>query len=301
MREAVGDGFHIMIDANQGFPGRRGDSARALLADHGIAWFEEPLPADDMTAMSGWPPPAACRSPWAKASTRPATSASTCAHGACSIVQVDVARIGGITPWLKVAHMAEALQHAVCPHFLMELHVSLVCAVPNGWMLEYIPQLDEITTSRLDIRDGHGPPARRRRGSGIAWDGEAITAGTVAGSHAHHHGGMTMQRMGMVLGLKADKVEDYKRLHAAVWPEVLAKITDCNIRNYSIYLKEPENLLFGYFEYHGTDFDADMAEDGRRSPDAGMVGGLHAAARSRSRPGRRANGGPTMEEVFHHD
>ena len=47
------------------------------------------------------------------------------AAGAAGIVQVDVARIGGITPWLKVAHLAEAFNVAVCPHFLMELHVSL--------------------------------------------------------------------------------------------------------------------------------------------------------------------------------
>lgn len=43
-----------------------------------------------------------------------------------------MARVGGITPWLKVAHMAEAMNIAVCPHFLMELHVSLVCAIPNS-------------------------------------------------------------------------------------------------------------------------------------------------------------------------
>lgn len=68
-----------------------------------------------------------------------------------------------------------------------------------------------------------------------------------------------MQRMGMVIGLKADKIDEYKRLHAAVWPEILALISSCNIRNYTIYLREPENLLFGTWEYHGTDFDADMA------------------------------------------
>lgn len=68
-----------------------------------------------------------------------------------------------------------------------------------------------------------------------------------------------MQRMGMVIGLKTDKIDEYKRLHAAVWPEILALISSCNIRNYSIYLREPENLLFGTWEYHGTDFDADMA------------------------------------------
>ena len=69
-----------------------------------------------------------------------------------------------------------------------------------------------------------------------------------------------MQRMGMVIGLEPKTVEEYKRLHADVWPGVLRMISDCNIRNYSIYLKEPENLLFGYWEYHGSDFDADAAK-----------------------------------------
>ena len=69
-----------------------------------------------------------------------------------------------------------------------------------------------------------------------------------------------MQRIGMVIGVKSEKIEEYKRLHAAVWPEVLARISACNIRNYSIFLKEPENLLFSFFEYHGTDYAGDMAK-----------------------------------------
>ena len=69
-----------------------------------------------------------------------------------------------------------------------------------------------------------------------------------------------MQRMGQIIGLNADKVEEYKRLHAAVWPEILAMISACSIKNYSIYLKEPENLMFAYYEYHGTDYAADMAK-----------------------------------------
>ncbi len=67
-----------------------------------------------------------------------------------------------------------------------------------------------------------------------------------------------MQRMGMMIGLKAGAVDEYKRLHAAVWPEILAKISECHITNYSIFLKEPENLLFGYWEYVGVDFEGDM-------------------------------------------
>nr|WP_319384659.1 L-rhamnose mutarotase [uncultured Roseibium sp.] len=69
-----------------------------------------------------------------------------------------------------------------------------------------------------------------------------------------------MQRMGMMIGLEQEKVAEYKRLHADVWPGVLKMISDCNIRNYSIFLKEPENTLFGYWEYHGEDFAADAAK-----------------------------------------
>ena len=61
-----------------------------------------------------------------------------------------------------------------------------------------------------------------------------------------------MKRYGSVIGLSEEGKSEYRKLHAAVWPGVLAKIADCNIRNYSIYLKEPENLMFSYFEYHGT-------------------------------------------------
>ncbi len=72
-----------------------------------------------------------------------------------------------------------------------------------------------------------------------------------------------MKRYGMVIGLNADKIEEYKKLHAAVWHGVLKMITACNIRNYSIYLRQLDNgqhYLFSYFEYVGADFAADMAK-----------------------------------------
>ena len=69
-----------------------------------------------------------------------------------------------------------------------------------------------------------------------------------------------MKRMGMVIGIKPEKIEEYKRLHADTWPEVLETISRANIRNYTIFLREPENLLFGYWEYHGDDFEADAAK-----------------------------------------
>lgn len=63
----------------------------------------------------------------------------------------------------------------------------------------------------------------------------------------------------MCIRVHADKVTEYKRLHAAVWPDVLARISASNIRNYTIFLREPENLLFGYWEYHGENYAADSA------------------------------------------
>lgn len=67
-----------------------------------------------------------------------------------------------------------------------------------------------------------------------------------------------MQRYASVIGLSAAHRDEYERLHAAVWPEVLNQIRVSNIRNYSIY--RYGELLFSYFEYVGTDFEADMAK-----------------------------------------
>ncbi len=67
-------------------------------------------------------------------------------------------------------------------------------------------------------------------------------------------------RYAWVAGLKAERADYYKKLHANPWPAVSKKITECNIRNYSIYVREIEGklYLFSYLEYIGKDFDADM-------------------------------------------
>lgn len=63
----------------------------------------------------------------------------------------------------------------------------------------------------------------------------------------------------MVIAVRPEKLSEYKALHAAPWPAMNAALTAAHIANYSIFLREPENLLFGYWEYTGTDFAADMA------------------------------------------
>ena len=107
-----------------------------------------------------------------------------------------------------------------------------------------------------------------------------------------------MQRFGQVIGIKAEHLEEYTRLHADVWPEVLRKISECNIRNYSIF--HHEGLLFAYFEYHGDDFEGDMAamaadEATQRWWDVCMP--MQTPLESRA----EGEWWKTIEEVFHSD
>ena len=181
VRKAVGPAFEIMTDANQRFTVDEAIRRARCLTPLDIAWIEEPLTADDLTghvrlSQSTTLPVAVGESIYSPLHFREYLQ-----QGACSIVQVDVARIGGITPWLKVAHLAECFNVPVCPHFLMELHVSLCAAVPNARWVEYIPQLDTLTTEPMRIEDGHAIPSSAP-GLGIAWDFDAIKAQTVTGS-----------------------------------------------------------------------------------------------------------------------
>lgn len=107
-----------------------------------------------------------------------------------------------------------------------------------------------------------------------------------------------MKRYGMVIRLKPEMVDAYKHLHANTWPGVLQRISESNIRNYSIFLRD--GYLFSYYEYIGDDYEADMAKiaadpvtqawwkltDPCQEPVEGSGAGQWWA---------------DMEEVFHHD
>ena len=173
MREAVGPGFENMTDANQAFTVSEAIRRARLYEPLDLAWFEEPLPAEDLgghvrLAASTSLPIAVGESMY-----HPSHFREYLQREACSIVQADVARIGGITPWLKVAHLAETFNVPICPHFLMEIHVSLCAAVPNAAWVEWIPQLDDITADRMTVKDGRAVPSAAA-GLGIAWDTGAI-------------------------------------------------------------------------------------------------------------------------------
>jgi L-alanine-DL-glutamate epimerase-like enolase superfamily enzyme len=173
VRAAVGPDFDLMLDANQSLTAAEAIRRARLLEPYDPSWFEEPLPADDVAGHEAV----------AAATSIPiAVGESMYSAGqfheylrrrAAGVVQVDVARIGGITPWLKVAHLAETANVVVCPHFLMELHVSLCCAVPNSRYLEHIPQLRAITRGEIEVAAGQAL-APGAPGLGIEWDRDAI-------------------------------------------------------------------------------------------------------------------------------
>jgi L-alanine-DL-glutamate epimerase-like enolase superfamily enzyme len=179
VREGVGSGFELMVDANQAFSLSEALRRAQGLQGLNLAWLEEPMPADDVMGHARLCGKSAVPIAVGESLYSIGQFADYVRADACHIVQVDVARVGGITPWLKVAHLAECHNLSVCPHFLMELHVSLACAVPNATWVEYIPQLDPITISRLSIHDGQAKPPDAP-GLGIEWDWASIARRSVA-------------------------------------------------------------------------------------------------------------------------
>jgi len=107
-----------------------------------------------------------------------------------------------------------------------------------------------------------------------------------------------MTRYGMVIGIKPEKLDEYIALHREVWPDVLRTIRECNIRNYSIFLRD--NRLFSYFEYTGEDFRSDME---RMAADPVTQEWWKLTAPCQEPLEGRAEGEwwAPMEEVFHTD
>ena len=107
-----------------------------------------------------------------------------------------------------------------------------------------------------------------------------------------------MKRYGSVIRVKPEKLDEYKRLHAAAWPGVLKMIYDCNIRNYSIYYRD--GFLFSYFEYIGKDYEVDMAEMAK-DPETQRWWKETDPCQQPVDTAAEGEWGAAMEEVFHSD
>lgn len=144
VREVIGPGTVLMVDANQKWDLMHATQAARMLEDLSLSWLEEPLHPDDIGAHRALKDRTSI--PIALGEHVYTTHAfrDYLVSRAVDVIQVDVCRVGGITPWLEVAAMAHAHGIRVCPHCgdLMQVHQHLVRSIPNNWLLEVIPLWD---------------------------------------------------------------------------------------------------------------------------------------------------------------
>jgi L-alanine-DL-glutamate epimerase-like enolase superfamily enzyme len=154
VREAVGDGFALMVDANQAWT--RVDALRACqaLTPLGLRWVEEPLDANDVAGLVELRrrvtvPIAAGETAYGVSGLHRLLSS-----GAVDVIQPDVMRCGGITPMLDVLALASAHHTTVMPHLYVEANAQLLGLLSTGAMIEYLPGWFEHLYGAPNIRDG---------------------------------------------------------------------------------------------------------------------------------------------------
>ncbi|MPZ74813.1 MAG: hypothetical protein GEU74_16645 [Nitriliruptorales bacterium] len=155
LRRSMGNDFELLADANQSYSVQEAVEASRMLADHGVAWIEEPVyadSADDLAAVaaSAAVPVAAGENVYLRWGFR-----ELCTRRAVDYLQPDVARCGGITEFRKIAALADAFNLHLSSHLCHELSISLVGACPRGWKVEYAQLLPaDLFTRPFAVVDG---------------------------------------------------------------------------------------------------------------------------------------------------
>ena len=178
VREAVGNDIEVLIDANNGYYAKQAIRMAREFEPYNVGWFEEPVLADDIEGLAQV----------AKASSIPVATGEheytkygfkdLIARGGADIVQPDVGRVGGITEWLKVAHLAHAFNLPVAPHAYQLIHLHLACATPNLRIVEYLGVAEEF--DRIVFREfaepqhGFWSPNPHKPGLGLELDPVAV-------------------------------------------------------------------------------------------------------------------------------
>ncbi len=154
VREHLGDGVPLMVDANQQWDRPTAARVGRALEELGLVWIEEPLDAYDAEGHAQLA--RALDTPIASGEmlTSVAEHHELIRHGAVDVIQPDAPRIGGITQFLRLATLAEHRDLQLAPHFAMEIHVHLAAAYPHEPWLEHFDWLHPLFTERLEIRDG---------------------------------------------------------------------------------------------------------------------------------------------------
>ena len=154
VRKSLGDDVPLMVDANQQW-----DRATALrmgraLEEFNLEWIEEPLDAYDVEGHARLTAQIATPIGTGEMLTSVLELEQYIRHSAVDLIMHDAPRIGGITPFLKVAGMAESRNLLLAPHFVMEIHVHLAAAYAHQAWVEHFEWLEPVFNERLQIRDG---------------------------------------------------------------------------------------------------------------------------------------------------
>ncbi len=154
VRKHLGDGVPIMIDANQQWDRPTAQRMCRVFEPMELVWIEEPLDAYDHEGHAALA--ASFDTPIATGEmlTSAAEHADLIRHRAADYLMPDAPRLGGITPFLKVAAQADQAGLMLAPHFAMELHVHLAAAYPREPWVEHFDWLEPLFNERLAIQDG---------------------------------------------------------------------------------------------------------------------------------------------------
>jgi L-alanine-DL-glutamate epimerase-like enolase superfamily enzyme len=154
VREHLGDAVPIMVDANQQWDRPAAMRAGRRLEEFGLVWIEEPLDAYDAEGHAQLAHSLDTAIATGEMLTSVAELDEFVRRGAVDILQPDAPRIGGITPFLRIAALAESRNLRIAPHFVMEIHLHLAAAYPHETWVEHFDWLDPLFEERLEIRDG---------------------------------------------------------------------------------------------------------------------------------------------------
>ena len=179
VRKHLGDGMPLMVDANQQWDRSTAQRMCRVFEDFNLVWIEEPLDAYDHEGHAALA--AAFDTPIATGEmlTSAAEHADLIRHRAADVLMPDAPRVGGITPFLKIAAMADNAGLMLAPHFAMELHVHLAAAYPSEPWVEHFDWLEPLFNERLEIRDGRMlVPTRPGMGFSLSEQARAWTVAT---------------------------------------------------------------------------------------------------------------------------
>ncbi|WP_349742162.1 L-talarate/galactarate dehydratase [Roseateles cavernae] len=154
VRKHLGDGVALMVDANQQWDRPTAQRMCRQFEPYGLVWIEEPLDAYDHEGHAALA--AAFDTPIATGEmlTSAMEHGELIRHRAADYLMPDAPRVGGITPFLKIAAQAEQAGVMLAPHFAMELHVHLAAAYPTEPWVEHFDWLEPLFNERLEIKDG---------------------------------------------------------------------------------------------------------------------------------------------------